>query len=74
MNKEKKVIRLRTRKSPLAMAQAGLAAEAIEHCLLYTSVLDAGANVIVAGSAVFKNDAAANTREFLEIFSRYRCV
>ena len=35
-------------------------------------VLDAGANVIVAGSAVFKNDAAANTREFLEIFSRYQ--
>lgn len=35
------------------------------------SVLDAGANVIVAGSAVFKNDAAANTREFLEIFKEY---
>ncbi len=35
------------------------------------SVLDAGANVIVAGSAVFKNDAAANTREFLEIFREY---
>ena len=32
----------------------------------------AGANVIVAGSAVFKNDAAANTREFLEIFSQYQ--
>ena len=30
MNKEKKVIRLGTRKSPLAMAQARLAAEAIE--------------------------------------------
>ncbi|MCI7796675.1 MAG: ribulose-phosphate 3-epimerase [Lachnospiraceae bacterium] len=36
------------------------------------SVLDAGANVIVAGSAVFKNDAAANTREFLEIFREYK--
>lgn len=35
------------------------------------SVLDAGANVIVAGSAVFKNDAAANAREFLEIFKEY---
>ncbi len=35
------------------------------------SVLDAGANVIVAGSAVFKNDAAANTREFLNIFKEY---
>lgn len=35
------------------------------------SVLDAGANVIVAGSAVFKNDAAANTKEFLRIFKEY---
>ena len=35
------------------------------------TVLDAGANVIVAGSAVFKNDAAANTREFLKIFEDY---
>ena len=34
-------------------------------------VLDVGANVIVAGSAVFKNDAAANTREFLKIFDEY---
>lgn len=34
-------------------------------------VLDAGANVIVAGSAVFKNDAAANTKEFLRIFGEY---
>ena len=34
-------------------------------------VLDAGANVIVAGSAVFKNDAAANTKEFLKIFEEY---
>ena len=31
-------------------------------------VLDAGANVIVAGSAVFGQDPAARTREFLEIF------
>ena len=29
--------------------------------------LDAGANVIVAGSAVFKNDISANTKAFLEI-------
>ncbi len=28
--------------------------------------LEAGANVIVAGSAVFKNDACANAREFLK--------
>lgn len=33
--------------------------------------LDAGANVIVSGSAVFKGDAAANTRAFLEIFKEY---
>ena len=31
-------------------------------------VLDAGANVIVAGSAVFKNDSAANVKKMLEIF------
>lgn len=30
-------------------------------------VIEAGANVIVAGSAVFKGDAAANTKAFLEI-------
>ena len=29
--------------------------------------VDAGANVIVAGSAIFKGDIEANTREFLEI-------
>ena len=31
-------------------------------------VIGAGANVIVAGSAVFKGDAAANTAAFLKIF------
>lgn len=31
------------------------------------SALDAGANVIVAGSAVFRGDAAANVKQFLEI-------
>lgn len=31
-----------------------------------SEVLEAGANVIVAGSAVFKNDIAANVAEFLE--------
>ena len=35
------------------------------------TVLDAGANVIVAGSAVFKKDPAENTREFLRIFGEY---
>jgi len=34
-------------------------------------VLDAGANVIVAGSAVFKGDPAQNTREFMEILKSY---
>lgn len=34
-------------------------------------LIDAGANVFVAGSAVFKGDAAANTREFLKIFEEY---
>lgn len=34
-------------------------------------VISAGANVIVAGSAVFKGDAAANTKAFLELFAKY---
>lgn len=34
-------------------------------------VLDAGANVIVAGSAIYKGDAAKNTAEFLKIFKEY---
>ena len=34
-------------------------------------VLDAGADVVVAGSAVFKNDIAANVKEFVEIFKDY---
>lgn len=34
-------------------------------------VIQAGANILVAGSAVFKNDAAANTREFLKIFKEF---
>lgn len=33
------------------------------------AVLEAGANVIVAGSSVFKNDAAENVKKFLEIFN-----
>ncbi len=35
------------------------------------TVLDAGANVIVAGSAVYRGDATANVEEFLEIFKEY---
>lgn len=34
-------------------------------------VLDAGANIIVAGSAVFKGDPAENTRKFMEILREY---
>lgn len=34
-------------------------------------VLDAGANVIVAGSAVFKGDPAENTNKFMEILKDY---
>ena len=33
-------------------------------------VLEAGANIIVAGSAVFKGDAEANTKAFLDIFAK----
>lgn len=35
------------------------------------SVLDAGVNIIVAGSAIFKNDVAANTRDMMEILKSY---
>lgn len=42
---------------------------------IYTSnvenVLKAGANIIVAGSAVFKGDAKENTKEFMEILKKY---
>ena len=34
-------------------------------------LIEAGANVFVAGSAVVKNDAAANTKAFLENFKEY---
>ena len=34
-------------------------------------VLEAGANVFVAGSAVFGEDPGARTREFLDIFGEY---
>lgn len=34
------------------------------------SVLEAGANVIVAGSAVFKGDSTDNVKKFLEIMSK----
>lgn len=34
-------------------------------------VLDAGANIIVAGSACFKGDAKQNTKDFMEILKNY---
>ncbi len=34
-------------------------------------VLDAGANIIVAGSACFKGDAKQNTKDFMEILKSY---
>ena len=34
-------------------------------------VLDAGGNIIVAGSALFKGDPAQNTKEFMEILKSY---
>ena len=33
--------------------------------------LNAGANVIVAGSAVFKGNPIENVKEFMEIFKEY---
>ena len=33
-------------------------------------VMDAGANVIVAGSAIFEGDVLDNTKKFMEIISR----
>ena len=36
-----------------------------------SEVLEAGANVFVAGSAVFGEDPGARTREFLDIFGEY---
>ena len=34
-------------------------------------VLDAGANIIVSGSAVFKGDPAENTKAMMEILKTY---
>ena len=34
-------------------------------------LIEAGANIFVAGSAVYKGDAAANVKEFLDVFQRY---
>jgi ribulose-phosphate 3-epimerase len=35
-------------------------------------LIDAGATVLVAGSAVYKNDVKANVKAFLEIFEEYK--
>ncbi|WP_101875327.1 ribulose-phosphate 3-epimerase [Lachnoclostridium edouardi] len=34
-------------------------------------LIEAGANIFVAGSAVYRGDAAANVKEFLDVFQRY---
>lgn len=34
-------------------------------------IIEAGANVLVAGSSVFKGDSAANVKEFLNVFKEY---
>ena len=34
-------------------------------------VIDAGANVFVAGSSVFRGDAEKNVKEFLRVFEEY---
>ncbi|GLC79876.1 ribulose-phosphate 3-epimerase [Lacrimispora brassicae] len=40
-------------------------------CENVRELIEAGANVFVAGSAVFKGNAAANTKAFLKIFEEY---
>ena len=35
------------------------------------TILDAGANILVAGSAVFNGDCAANVKAFLDILNDY---
>ncbi len=40
-------------------------------CNNIRELIEAGANVFVAGSAVFNGNTAANTRAFLEIFGEY---
>ena len=37
-------------------------------------LMEAGANVFVAGSAVFQGDAAANVKEFLDVFRQYEAL
>lgn len=57
------------------LEQAGLECDIQVDGGIYThnveEVLRAGANVIVAGSAVFKGSPLQNTKEFMEILKRY---
>lgn len=41
------------------------------YCENVGEVLDAGANIIVSGSGVFKGDIAENTKRFMEILKRH---
>ena len=40
----------------------------LDNCAM---LMEAGADILVAGSAVFKNDAAANVRAFHEIMKQF---
>ena len=46
-------------------ADGGVTLENVE------SVLEAGANIVVAGSAVFRGDAAANVKSFLQVMAEW---
>lgn len=37
-----------------------------------SEIMDAGANIFVAGSAIYGGDAAAGTREFVKLFEEYK--
>ena len=43
----------------------------ISHDLELQEVLDAGANIIVSGSGVFKGNITENTKRFMEILKRH---
>lgn len=63
------------RRTRQMIAEQGLSVDVEVDGGIYVSnvkdVLDAGANIIVAGSAVFKGDAGENTKNFMEILKSY---
>ena len=50
---------------PLPVICLGIYCENVE------AVLDAGANIIVSGSGVFKGNITENTKRFMEILKRH---